>query len=145
MKKLCFKCGEVKLMKDFYKHKKMADGHLNKCKVCTKKDVTTNRYRNHEHYLSYDKKRFRDSAERKKTHLEASEKYRKKSKVQIAARGKLRRQVLKGNIAVQPCSVCGIVENVEAHHKDYSRPLDVVWLCSQHHGELHRTSPYAPS
>jgi hypothetical protein len=36
-----------------------------------------------------------------------------------------------------PCEVCGAL-SAEAHHKDYSRPLDVVWLCRKHHMELHR-------
>ena len=37
--KKCFKCGVVKELAEYYKHKKMGDGHLNKCKECTKKDV----------------------------------------------------------------------------------------------------------
>ena len=36
-KKKCFKCGKVKDLTLFYKHKMMNDGHLGKCKECTKK------------------------------------------------------------------------------------------------------------
>ena len=41
-----------------------------------------------------------------------------------------------GALAPQPCSNCG-VDKVEAHHSDYSRPLDVMWLCKTHHVEVH--------
>jgi hypothetical protein len=37
--KKCFKCSELKDIGDFYTHPKMADGHLNKCKTCSKKDT----------------------------------------------------------------------------------------------------------
>lgn len=40
--KKCFKCNIEKPLSDYYKHKEMKDGHLNKCKECTKKDTNNN-------------------------------------------------------------------------------------------------------
>lgn len=42
--KQCFKCGSVKQLTEFYKHKAMSDGHLNKCKECSKKDALDHRH-----------------------------------------------------------------------------------------------------
>ena len=39
MTKKCFKCGQKKTITEFYKGQAMADGHLNKCIECTKRDV----------------------------------------------------------------------------------------------------------
>lgn len=47
-----------------------------------------------------------------------------------------RRAVKAGRIAKWPCEVCGS-EHVDAHHPDYSAPLAVVWLCREHHREVH--------
>lgn len=42
-----------------------------------------------------------------------------------------------GKLTRQPCEKCGSTTRVEAHHDDYSKPLDVRWLCHIHHGEHH--------
>jgi hypothetical protein len=47
--------------------------------------------------------------------------------------------VKKGEIVRQPCEVCGA--DAQAHHDDYSRPLDVRWLCTKHHAEHHTSIP----
>jgi hypothetical protein len=41
-------------------------------------------------------------------------------------------------IRADKCSICDSVEGVEGHHQDYTRPLDVVWLCGNHHRIAHR-------
>src|ERR1017187_7028487 len=44
--------------------------------------------------------------------------------------------VKKGTLVKQPCERCGDL-NVEAHHENYDRPLDVRWLCKKHHVARH--------
>lgn len=56
----------------------------------------------------------------------------------MAARRMVANAIRVGMMKRCPCSVCGQVEMVHAHHDDYSKPLDVIWLCSTHHGERHR-------
>ena len=50
----------------------------------------------------------------------------------------LNRQVRIGAI-VQPaaCTQCGASEKLDAHHEDYSKPLDVIWACRPCHKKLH--------
>ena len=42
----------------------------------------------------------------------------------------------RGKLTRQPCAECGS-EKSQMHHPDYSKPLDVVWLCRRHHSALH--------
>ncbi len=45
-----------------------------------------------------------------------------------------------GKITSKPCAQCGSCHRLQAHHPDYSKPLDVVWLCEPCHKKLHNQS-----
>jgi hypothetical protein len=61
--------------------------------------------------------------------------YRRKFPEKARARALVRYHVLKGKIQRKPCEQCGLP--AQAHHDDYSRPLDVRWLCPSHHSLFH--------
>ena len=41
-------------------------------------------------------------------------------------------------LPLQPCSVCASPESVHRHHPDYTKPLDIVYLCRTCHAVHHR-------
>lgn len=139
MNKNCFKCGELKPMDSFYKHEAMADGHLNKCKECTKKDVRTHRGLNAESVRAYDRARS-SLPHRRDKNRELSARFREASPERRKAQVILGNAVRSGKVQKLPCFVCG--EKAEAHHPDYSAPLDVVWLCPAHHKQAHAMLHY---
>lgn len=58
----------------------------------------------------------------------------------VKARKALNHAIESGKVVAKPCEKCG-AEKAQAHHHDYSKPLDVEWLCpkchSQHHNQKH--------
>src|ERR1700686_4886225 len=44
--------------------------------------------------------------------------------------------VRNGQLVRKPCEVCGGPKS-EGHHEDYTKPLEVVWLCRWHHTLAH--------
>lgn len=42
-----------------------------------------------------------------------------------------------GRITKGSCEMCGVTQGVHAHHDDYSKPLEVRWLCARHHALIH--------
>lgn len=141
--KTCFKCNEEKTLDEFYVHSQMADGHLNKCKECTKLYVKGH-YRAHkDHYREYERARDK-RAERKAAKLKYSRARKQRFPHKAKANSMVGNAIRDGRLIRQPCEVCG-EQRTEAHHDDYNKPLDVRWLCFVHHREHHgqEAAPFA--
>lgn len=59
------------------------------------------------------------------------------------ARSYLSVYLRRGKIIKLPCLFCGNI-NSQAHHHDYSKPLEVTWLCRMHHLSLHESYKLIP-
>lgn len=142
----CRGCLQTKNLTDFYRHAQMGDEHLNYCRACVRARVSKHRAENLERIQAYD--RGRGQLEHRKTAVaarapryasaQAGSEWGKRNRQKTAAQVRLRRAVKKGIIAVQLRERCGYGIGVQAHHEDYSKPLDVIWLCTKRHGERHR-------
>lgn len=131
--KACRVCGEVKPASEFYRHKSTRDRLFAECKFCW--CARTRKYR-----ADNDEVRVRDrnrNTLRRSYRAAAAQKYAKNSPEKVAAHVMVSRAISKGDLLRQPCQVCGATEFVHAHHEDYSKPLDVIWLCARHHTLTH--------
>lgn len=139
----CNKCGEVKPTSDFY-------GRCNSCKVCDllirRQWYLNNLERIKKEKREYGRERYKDPEVRKRISdygkSEAGKLTKKRTKDRHAdresARKKLGNAVALGKIIPWPvCAIHSCEDKPEAHHPDYSRPLDVVWLCPKHHTDAH--------
>lgn len=94
---------------------------MNICKKCLVEENKKNRADKKEHYREYYKKY-----------------YHNKPTIRKRAWAKLREAIDRGEIIKKPCAICETTRNIEAHHFDYNKPLEVIWLCKKHHKETHR-------
>jgi len=130
--KTCFKCGAAKPRTEFYAHSQMGDGLLGKCKDCTKRDVRVNRRIRQDYYAEYDRKRGN------RVTKELMDRHKIEHPVETKARYDLSNAVRSGKVSREPCFMCGRQDGrIHGHHVDYTKPLDVVWLCVRCHRRIH--------
>lgn len=129
--KPCFKCEQIKPLSEFYTHPKMKDGYLNKCKTCVK-SYTAKWYNDtFEARRKYEIERFKRPL-RKSAIKQYQQKRRKAFPEKDKARNAVSNAIRDGKLSRCPCVKCGDSKS-QAHHNDYSKPLDVIWLCFKCH------------
>lgn len=133
--KTCFVCGATLPIDDFYRHPQMADGHLNKCKECCKTQAHKYRRLKTEYWREYDRQR-NQTPERKSLAYQTTKKLRQLYPERNKARAIVGKAIRSGQLQRQPCALCGATRT-EAHHPDYSKPLEVVWVCRPCHFKIH--------
>lgn len=148
--KICLKCKEAKPLTEYYKHKKSSDGHLNKCKDCTKNDVNKHRAENIEKVRAYDRNRpnrserikkqidYANSSKGKEVRFIATKNYRERNQYRYKANTSVGNAIRDGRL-IRPntCQVCLIECKPQGHHDDYKKPLIVRWLCVRCHNDFH--------
>lgn len=145
--KVCKKCGVEKGLSDYHKQSARPDGLRGRCKVCTNEESRVYKEQHYDRLAKIREEKSKCPNEVKKRR-EAHKKpqYKKKLK-EWAQRNKVKRDAhtifnnsMRYNtrsIERLPCSVCGDPK-ADAHHEDYSQPLDVIWYCRKHHAQRHR-------
>lgn len=135
--KTCRKCPPEKGLQPlsaFYVNAKMVDGYFSECKECVKTRVKK-RYREtlpEQH--AYEATR-NAKPERKAALSAQSAVHREANPLKYKARTAVGNALRDGRLVRGPCRHCGETRRVQAHHDDYSKPLDVKWECFSCHRE----------
>jgi len=79
------------------------------------------------------RRRYARSKKGKAIAMQGTLRWQAKHRDAVRAHNAVHRAKKKDALTPKPCEVCGSTENVQAHHDDYSKPLDVRWLCALDH------------
>lgn len=136
--KQCFKCGGTKPLEDFYRHKMMADGHVNKCKECNKIDVKGN------YQVKVLDPEWKESERKRGREKHRRLGYRGRARPESVKRWQekfpeKRKATLSAQNLEKP------FPGAERHHWSYNEEhfKDVIWLTKREHGKAHRFITYA--
>jgi hypothetical protein len=141
------KCKQCEVEKDESEYYASNKG---KCKECVKFNVRKNRDDKIEYYREFDKNRanlphrvkarkeYAETARGWAKHAKAKKKYIELNPIKRWVHGIVRSAIRNGTLIKQNCEWCDTDKNIHAHHCDYAKPLDVMWLCAQCHMDWHK-------
>ena len=151
--KECAMCKKTKDDSDFHVARKSPDGLASYCRSCMSeyhadwysKNQDRRREQNRRYQLNNSEKAKKTSTEwrlnNRERFLEIQRNSKSRNPHKVRARSILTNAVKSGRVdKPNNCSSCGNYGIMQAHHNDYDKPLDVVWLCPKCHGLIHRTS-----
>lgn len=133
MHKYCHQCRTWKDKSEFYKHPMTKDRLSMECKECVRGNSKKRYHIMHEDMCEYDRRRARNPI-RMERKISYQHSYRNRNLQKYKARNAVSNAIRDGKIIKKPCEICGDV--AQAHHSDYSKPLDVNWLCFKCHREV---------
>jgi hypothetical protein len=154
MNKVCRTCEIEQRAMDYYRQP--SGTFMLDCKACWRAKVRANRLANIEHYREFDRQRanlphrvdareaYSQTERGRQASSAAKRRFVERNPLKKAASTAVNNAVRDGRLSKQPCEVCGKAQ-AQAHHDDYSKPLDVRWLCTTHHAEWHKhNTPLCP-
>jgi hypothetical protein len=131
--KYCRGCKETRPVSFFHPRKDRPCGYYASCRLCVNKRGALYKRKNFERIKQKFKPKKRPASKR----MEDFQKMKEKFPEKIMARTICRNAVALGKLKRLSCEECGEGKS-QAHHEDYSKPLDVKWLCRKHHAIIHR-------
>ena len=142
--KPCIACKAVLPLAEFYTHKRMADGHLNKCKSCckayarTKKNHAYDRARSMLPHRVEARAKYLKTERGKAVSQAAKQRWIEKNPIKRVAQNKVNNAVRDGKLIKPKSCGCGSTGYIHGHHDDYTKPLEVKWLCTACHRQRHK-------
>ena len=133
--KRCSRCKEVKDRILFYAASRSRDSLKSQCIAChCEGNIRTRDPRRHAKNRRQSMRRSRERDPEKFRERDRLASRKRPRDKRWHARQVLNRAVQSARIAKPDiCSRCGEARKITAHHPDYDKPLDVVWLCYECH------------
>ena len=144
--KTCARCEQEKRLSEFYREPRNTDGHMGTCKPCVLARTKQWQQMNPVKRLMNERRWKTENPDR---HRALTRAYQQRNKARLRTRlqdhrlkypqkyhaHKIVQYAIKTGQLERPltCSQCHRTAKIQAHHQDYSKPLEVIWLCRRCH------------